>query len=237
MSLDVHARRSPLERIAGGLVVSCQARPGHPLRRPAHMAAMALAAEAAGAVGIRAAGAQDIEAIRAVTALPILGLTKVHRPDSPVIITATGPDAAEVVGAGADLVAIDGTGRPRPDGWTLVALIEWIHRELRAPVLADVDSLEAAVVAAAAGADAVATTLSGYTGSSIPDEPDLELVSRIGGSVAVPVIAEGRFAHPWQVVEALQRGAHAVVVGTAITDPMALTRQLAGATPAGRPPA
>lgn len=220
MSIDGHATGSPLERIAGGLVVSCQARPGHPLRQPAHMAAMALAAEAAGALGIRAAGMQDIEAIRAVTALPILGLTKVPRPDSPVIITATGPDAAEVVGAGADLVAIDGTGRPRPDGWTLVALIEWIHRELRAPVLADVDSLDAALSAVAAGADAVATTLSGYTGSSIPDEPDLELVSRIAGSVAVPVIAEGRFAHPWQVAEALQRGAHAVVVGTAITDPV-----------------
>lgn len=40
--------------MAGGLVVSCQAYPGEPLRHPETMAQMAAAVEAGGAVAVRA---------------------------------------------------------------------------------------------------------------------------------------------------------------------------------------
>jgi len=223
---------SVLDRIRGGLVVSVQAAPGSPLRDPAHMAAMARAAEAGGAVAIRAAGADDVAAIRAAVTLPVVGLHKRHGPDG-VRITPTLDDARTVAAAGADVVAVDATLRPRADGLASGAFLVQLGRELEVPVLADVDDLESGVAAAASGAAAVATTLSGYTGRAVPDDPDVTLVAALAEAVQVPVLAEGRYAGAGDVRAAFAAGAHAVVVGTAITDPMALTRRLAAATPAG----
>lgn len=64
-----------------GLIVSCQADPGSPLRSPSIMAAMALAAEMAGAIGIRANWAPDIAAIKGEVRLPVTGINKIRRPD------------------------------------------------------------------------------------------------------------------------------------------------------------
>ena len=52
-----------IEKFRNGLIVSCQARPGNPLRGADHMAAMAEAAEMGGAVAIRADGIADITEI------------------------------------------------------------------------------------------------------------------------------------------------------------------------------
>ncbi len=60
-----------LDRLRGGLVVSCQAGEGNPLQGPGMMAAMAAAAVAGGAVGIRAEGGGDVAAIRARVDVPI----------------------------------------------------------------------------------------------------------------------------------------------------------------------
>lgn len=179
-------------------------------------------------------------AIRAAVQLPIIGLTKARHPDSDVIITATRSEAAAVAAAGADLIAIDATLRPRPGGETLTDLIGFIHRDLRLPVVADIDSVAAAVAAIAAGADSLATTLAGYTGGTIPEGPDLELVERLVAAAQIPVIAEGRFGDPGVVRDAFAVGAFAVVVGTAITDPAAITARFVRAStidpsPAKRP--
>ena len=130
---------------------------------------MARAAEAGGAAAIRANGAADVAAIRAVTSLPLIGLNKLGDPGG-VYITPTFASAVGIVEAGADLVALDGTLRPRPDGALLADQIARIHDELGVPVLADVDTLEAGLAAREAGADLVATTLSGYTNGHVrPD--------------------------------------------------------------------
>jgi N-acylglucosamine-6-phosphate 2-epimerase len=218
----------PLAAIAGGLVVSVQAPPGSPLRDPSHMAAMARAAELGGAAGIRAAGDDDVSAIRAAVSLPLIGLRKRPLDGSPVLITPEASDARAVAAAGADVVAVDATARPRPgaaSGAELVAALDG----LGVPVLADVDTLEAGVAAREAGAAAVASTLSGYTGGPTPPDPDIELVRALARELDCPVVAEGRIATPEQVRAAFDAGAHAVVVGTAITEPIALTRRLAGA--------
>jgi N-acylglucosamine-6-phosphate 2-epimerase len=141
-----------------------------------------------------------------------------------VFITPTVAAAAEVIRAGAALVALDGTRRARPDGSTLAAQISAIHGEFGVPVMADVDGYEAGVAAREAGADAVATTLSGYTGGTVPDGPDVDLVTRLASTLDCPIVAEGRYAAPAQVRAALDAGAYAVVVGTAITNPGAITR-------------
>lgn len=221
-----------LERVRGGLVVSCQAPPGHPFRDPARILAMAEAAAAGGAAGLRLAGAEDIRAVRAALDLPIIGLRKVTSPGFPVYITPTLEDARAVVEAGADLVAVDATARPRPGGVEAAALIAGVRAQLGRPVLADVSTVEEGIAAAAAGADAVATTLAGYTGPGAPPgEPDLALVEVLVGRVEVPVIAEGRYRTPEEVARAFQAGAFAVVVGRAITDPVHLTRRFVAATP------
>lgn len=178
----------------GCLVVSCQAGPGNPFNATGPMTLMARAAVAGGAGAIRANGAADVAAIRAVTDLPIIGLNKLGDPAG-VFITPTYESAVGIVGS-ADLIALDATLRPRPDGIPLELQIKRIHDELGVPVLADCDSLEAGQAARAAGADLVATTLSGYTADAVPDEPDIELIRRLVAEVDCPVVAEGRIRTP-----------------------------------------
>jgi len=215
------------EAMRGGLVVSVQAPPGSPLASPETMSAFARAAELGGAAGIRAEGPADVRAIKRAVGVPVIGLLKRDVPGSPVRITPGLSDARVVADAGADVVAVDATLRPRANGMTTGGFLAALVAELEAPVLADVDSLEAAMAARAAGADAVATTLSGYTGGPTPERPDLELVGRLVQQLDCPVLAEGRYATPDDVHAALDAGAFAVVVGTAITDPVTLTRRFA----------
>jgi N-acylglucosamine-6-phosphate 2-epimerase len=217
----------PFARMRGGLVVSVQSPPESPLAGPTVMAAIATAAVAGGAVAIRAEGPADVKAIGTAVDVPIIGLRK---RDLPIRITPTLDDAHEIAVAGAHVVAVDATLRPRPDGSTTAAFIAEIVRDMEMPVLADVDTLEAGIAAAAAGATAVATTLSGYTeASGSSDRPDLALVRALVERVDVPVFAEGRYGTPADVRAALDAGAYAVVVGTAISDPFTLTRRFAAA--------
>jgi putative N-acetylmannosamine-6-phosphate epimerase len=228
-------RSAALAPLAGGLIVSCQARPDNPLHGPAFMAAMALAAQQGGAVGLRMNGPDDIRAARGLVHLPIIGLFKRRYPGASIEITPTMAEAEAVAAAGASIIALDATGRPRPDGVLLADFVERIHRDLGLPVLADCAGVDDALAAEAAGADAVATTLSGYLDPALPppEAPDLALVRALAGRLRVPVIAEGRIKTPALAAEALRSGAYAVVVGTAITNPREITRWFARAL--GRP--
>jgi N-acylglucosamine-6-phosphate 2-epimerase len=210
------------------LIVSCQAGAESALYGPASMAAMAVEAARGGARGIRANGPADVAAIRAAVDLPVIGIHKLGDRGG-VFITPSADAAGEVVTAGAAVVALDGTRRPRPDGGTLADQIAAIHDRYGVPVMADVDDFAAGVAARAAGADIVATTLSGYTGGPVPPGPDLDLVARLVAAVDCPVIAEGRLVTPEDARAALDAGAYAVVVGTAITNPAAITRRFAEA--------
>lgn len=194
------------------------------------MAAMAVAAENGGAVAIRASGRSDIAAICKATRLPVIGLVKTLYPNSEISITPTFDEAAEAMEAGAVVVAIDATPRPRPRGNSLAEMIRRIHEELKVPVLADVSTLEEGIQAIELGADAVATTLSGYINESAPARrPDLGLVESLVNSISQPVIAEGRYEVPVDAAQAIELGAHAVVVGTAITRPQVMTERFVSA--------
>ncbi len=220
-----------LERIQGGLVVSCQARDENPLHGPIFMAAIARAAVLGGAVGIRADGVADVAAIReAVGAeISIMGIYKVKQPDGSLFITPSADGARAVLDAGARLVALDGTRRPRPGGETLAEVIAAIH-ESGGAALADIATLEDARYALASGADAVGTTLSGYTPDSPKQEgPDFALLEQLVRETQTPVFAEGRFWTPDQARRAFDLGAAFVVVGTAITNPTAITERFVGA--------
>jgi N-acylglucosamine-6-phosphate 2-epimerase len=103
-------------------------------------------------------------------------------------------------------------------------------RALGVEVMADADSLAAGVAAREAGADLVATTLSGYTSGAVPPGPDLELVAQLAAAVDCPVVAEGRYWTPDDVRAGFDAGAYAIVVGTAITNPLAITRRFVEGT-------
>ena len=211
-------------RLARGLIVSCQARSDNPLHGPQFMGAMALAARDGGAVGIRANGAADIAAVKAA-GLPVIGINKVLSADRPVYITPSLEAAAGVVSAGADVVALDCTERPR-HGEAPAVLIRRIRDELGAEVFADISTLDEGLKAADWGAHYVATTLSGYTAQTEPrpDQPDLALLEALATRLSLPVVAEGRFNSPDLVRQGFEAGAFAVVVGTMITNPREITR-------------
>ena len=216
-----------------GLIVSCQAREDNPLHGPHFMAAMARAAAQGGAAGLRANGAADIRALKASTDLPVIGIIKAELEGYEVIITPDFAHALAVAEAGADLIALDATARPHPDG-AARDLIARVKRELGVPVFADVATFDEGVAAAEAGADYVATTLSGYTSDTQAPPgagPDLALLERLCSAIDVPVVGEGRFETPEQVAAAFALGAFAVVVGTAITNPREITRRFARAVP------
>ncbi|MEW1983767.1 N-acetylmannosamine-6-phosphate 2-epimerase [Pseudarthrobacter oxydans] len=212
-----------LESLRGQLIVSCQAYPGEPMRDPRTTGQVAASAVIGGAAAVRVQGLSDVQHTRSAVEVPVIGLWKDGRDG--VFITPTLRHALAVANAGAHVVAIDGTRRRRPDGLTLAQTVAAIHAESHALVMADCGSFDDAAAAVHAGADLVGTTLSGYTGERPKTSgPDLDLLGRIAAAdFGVPLIAEGRIHTPAQARQALDAGAFAVVVGTAITHPATIT--------------
>ncbi|MDE5077710.1 MAG: N-acetylmannosamine-6-phosphate 2-epimerase [Trichodesmium sp. St2_bin6] len=201
-----------------GLIVSCQAPTNSPLHHPEVIAAMAQASINQGAVGVRIDTPSHIRVVRQRITQPIIGLWKQQVPGFEVYITPRFSDAEAIAQVGADIIAIEGTLRKRPDGATLATLINFIHNELGKPVMADVDTIEVAKVAVAAGADFIATTLYGYTEETKTESPPgFELLKQMVKKIAVPAICEGGIASPAMTKKAIDLGAYAVVVGTDIT--------------------
>ena len=218
---------SVLEEIKGGLVVSCQALEDEPLHGSEIMAKMAKAAEEGGAIGIRANSPQDIKAIKKEVDLPLIGIEKTEVYDPQVYITPTFKEAKRVWQAGADIIAIDATKNPHPQE-SLTELVQKIHEELKAPVMGDISILEEGIKAEEIGIDVVGTTLSGYTEYSRDQAgPDFELLKNLVETLSIPVIMEGKIRRPEEVKRAIDIGAHAVVVGTAITRPQIITAEFA----------
>ncbi|WP_447652626.1 N-acetylmannosamine-6-phosphate 2-epimerase [Microbacterium sufflavum] len=216
-----------LELLRDSLVASVQASAGTPARDTHVIGALAESALLGGAGGLRLNGPEDLRRVRSATAVPLIGLHKVWNGVRNVIT----PDVALAEGlaaAGADVIAVDATTEQLG---TDFGLLGRIAQATGLPVMADVSTAEEGRRAWEAGAAVVGTTLSGYTPHSArQDGPDLDLVAALAAA-GIPTIAEGRYQTPEQVRAAFDAGAFAVVVGGAITDPIALTRRFVAATP------
>jgi len=219
-------------RLGGKLVVSCQPVDDGPLDDHEVVARFAMAAVLGGAGAVRIEGAARLAAVRPHVDVPIIGIVKYDLDDSPVRITPFVRDVEALVAAGADIVAVDATQRVRPE--PLAALLAAIHGA-GAWSMADCSCEEDALAAHALGFDIIGTTLSGYTGGPVPEEPDYELIARLAAQVP-RVMAEGRIHTPRHVAEARLRGAWAVTVGTAITRTELITQWFARAMGAGAAP-
>ncbi len=213
------------DELRGSLIVSCQPVVGGPLDRPDIVVGFALAALASGAAAVRIEGIDNVTAVRAATRAPIIGLIKRDYPGTTVRISATVSDIDALADAGADIIAFDATAYPRPA--PAADLLAAIHGHGRI-AMADISTAAEAETAARLGADLIGTTLSGYMEGPIPDAPDIALVKAIVGC-GKPVIAEGRIRTPEQAKAAIQAGAFAVVVGSAITRPEHITEWFATA--------
>ena len=220
-----------MDAVRGGIIISCQAVPEDPTYGPSFMAAFARAAKRGGAVGIRASGAADVAAIKEATGLPVIGIWKRPCADGRGhIITPTVEDAQLLKDAGADIIAADVTDRPRPRGLDAVTLIQRIRGEVGIPLMADCADLEQALRAQEAGADIAGTTLA-HAPHLGPYEPDLELLRAMTEALDIPVIAEGRYWDPTDVEKAFDAGAHAIVIGSAVTRPWLITERYVAASP------
>lgn len=125
--------------LKGKLIVSVQAYPGEPMRHPETMAQIARAAEIGGAAAIRCQGLSDISAIKGRVDVPVIGLWKEGHEG--VYITPSLRHARACVMAGADIVALDATGRPRLDGRSFAETVAAL-REEETLVMADCGSLK-----------------------------------------------------------------------------------------------
>ncbi len=221
------------EKWRGGLIVSCQAPANSPLAKPEIIAAFAETAEQNGAVGVRIDSPAHISAVKQRVEIPVLGIYKVISAESEVYITPTFNDAAEIIRAGSDMIALDATFRPRPHDEKLENIVEEIRVRYKTPVMADVARIEEALNAAEnLGVDVVSTTLSGYTKETQTiTEPDFALIEKLAKRLTSPVICEGRLRSAADVKRAFDCGAFAVVVGGAITGVDILVQQFVRATP------
>lgn len=225
--------KTVLDTLKGKLVVSCQALENEPLHSPFIMSRMALAARQGGAAAIRANSVVDIEAIKEQVTLPVIGIIKREYPDSEVYITATMKEVDELMTVSPAIIALDATDRARPGGESLATLVTRIRTRYPSVLLmADIATVDEAVMAQALGFDCVGTTLYGYTaqtvGHALPDD-DCQFLKAVLAAVTVPVVAEGNVDTPERAARCLALGAHMVVVGGAITRPQQITERFMAA--------
>ena len=217
-----------LDKVKGGLIVSCQALPEEPLHSSFIMGRMALAADQGGAVGIRANTASDIHEIEKNTKLPIIGIVKRDYEGTPIYITPTMKEIEELAETSCAMIALDATDRVRFQGQKLEEFIKEARTLVPDKLLmADIATLDEAIRAEQLGFDCVSPTLMGYTeqsqGHNIADN-DFERLKEILKAVQIPVIAEGHVDTPAKARRCIEIGAHAVVSGGAITRPQLITK-------------
>ncbi|WBM71491.1 N-acetylmannosamine-6-phosphate 2-epimerase [Buttiauxella sp. WJP83] len=224
---------SMMLQIQGKLIVSCQALENEPLHSPFIMSKMALAAAQGGAAAIRANSLIDVQTIMDTVDLPVIAIIKRDYPGSDVYITATLKEVDELMVAKPAMIAMDATGHERPGAHDLQSLVVAIRQKYPDLLLmADIATVDEARVAAELGFDCVGTTLHGYTSETkgqILAHNDCQFLRDVLAAVDVPVIAEGNVETPEMAAHCLALGAHAVVVGGAITRPQQITRRFVNA--------
>lgn len=224
---DKMTNREILEKIKGGLIVSCQALKTEPLYDSYIMSKMAWAAYLGGAVGIRCNTVVDIKAIKEAVDLPVIAIIKEEYEDSDVYITPTMKEIDALVELGCEIIATDATNRPRPNGETFEEFFTKVRAKYPEQLfMADTSCFEEGRLAQELGFDLIGTTMSGYTPYTKGRKlPDVELIKRYSTELDTPVIAEGGIWSPEDLISAYDAGAYSAVVGTAITRPMDITKR------------
>jgi N-acylglucosamine-6-phosphate 2-epimerase len=203
------------------IVVSSQAIAGSPLVDPEALTRIGLDAIAGGASALRLAGADTVAFASTRVDVPIIGLIKTNRVGYEPRITATSEEIQQLMEAGAQIIAIDATHRKRPEPLERLFQIA-VSNSLE--VFADIATLEEAQRSMDLGATYIATTMSGYTDArAITEGPDFELLEGVI-ALGAKAVLEGRVSTSAHIQQALDLGAHSVVIGRAITSPQSILR-------------
>ncbi len=215
-----------LQQIKGGLIVSCQALEDEPLHSSFIMARMAVAAQEGGAVGIRANSVADIREIKESVKLPLIGIVKTQYPGTDVFITPTRKEVDDLAAVGAEIIAMDATGRKRPGNVSLDDFFKEIRRDYPQQLfMADCSTLEEGIHADRIGFDIIGTTLAGYTPYTEHIKvPNLELIRQLRERTDKPIIAEGGIWSGADLQQTFRCGAFSAVIGAAITRPQLITK-------------
>jgi N-acylglucosamine-6-phosphate 2-epimerase len=213
------------QKLKNGLIVSCQAEGNSPFNTPEGVTLFARAAVQGGAAGIRSEGIEKTKMIIKSVKLPVIGLIKSSFDDGYVRITGSFADVEDLLSIGSTIIAIDGTFRKR-ENLSGPDFIANVKQRYNCIIMADIDGEQEAIACAAAGADCVSTTLSGYTPETKNKDqyPDIQLLSALTKKLTVPVIAEGRINTPEMAAKMKAHGAWSIVVGSAITRPSEITK-------------
>ena len=149
-----------VNRLKNKVIVSVQAMPSEPLYLEKCMAAMMKSVVKGGAGGLRVAGARDVKNAKTLFEVPVIGLTKPEvipkNWKEIVYITPTLKDVISLIDAGADIIAFDGTSRPR-ESCTLSDIIKYIKINKRIS-MADISTVEEGINCANLGANILSTT-------------------------------------------------------------------------------
>src|SRR5574344_820399 len=149
-----------LDKLKNKVIVSVQAMPAEPLYREECINALMKSVVNGGAAGLRVAGARDVKNAKSLFKIPVIGLTKPEvipkNWKEIVYITPTLKEVVELIQAGADVIAFDGTARKRPN-CTLDEIIKYIKINNRKS-MADISTLEEGIHCAAHAAE-------GFTGA------------------------------------------------------------------------
>lgn len=220
-----------LDEIRGKIIVSCQGSPENgPFYEPEHMVMMADAAVVGGTAGFRANTPPNVKAIKEkYPEYPMIGIYKIVERDNDVYITPNIEAVDALVDLNCEIIAVDGTHRKNYRGdyaWELISEIKEKYPDQL--VMADIATIEDARYASEAGADIIATTLSGYTEESkeYADKANFQLIEDIKNeNLGDFIVAEGKLWTLSDVDTAFEAGADAVVIGSAITAPGLITKR------------
>ena len=208
-----------MKEIDRGLIVSCQALDNEPLHSSYIMSRMAVAAKEGGAIGIRANSVEDIVAIKKEADLPIIGIIKIDYKGIKPYITPTMKEIDDLVATGVDIIALDATIN-QDEEFLKEIFIKYPDQQF----MADISTIEEGLRAGELGFHYVGTTLVGYTEQS-KGMNNFEVLEVLIEKCKGKVIAEGNFDTPEKARKALEDGAYAVVVGSAITRPQLITKK------------
>jgi len=204
-----------LKKLKNKIIVSCQPNEGGPQDKTSIVVSMAKAAIIGGCGGVRIEGEKNIRAVKKNISLPIIGIIKNDLDNFKVRITPLLKDVDKIINSGADIIAYDATNRKRP--FPTKEIILKIKKANRL-AMADCSNLDDAKNAILEGADIIGTTLAGYVGKQVKDtdKPNIKLVKEFK-KLNCFVMAEGRYNTPELAKQAIQAGADAVTIGSAIT--------------------
>ena len=208
-------KKNILKKLKNKIIVSCQPNEGGPQDKTSIVVSMAEAAIIGGCGGVRIEGEKNIRAVKKNISLPIIGIIKNDLDNYKVRITPLLKDVDKIINSGADIIAYDATKRERP--FPTKEIVLKIKKANRL-AMADCSNLDDAKNAILEGADIIGTTLAGYVGKQVKDtdKPNIKLVKEFK-KLNCFVMAEGRYNSPELAKKAIQAGADAVTIGSAIT--------------------